>query len=307
MRQTFADTMYEVGLIEPKLVVLLGDISHFIMQPFAKACPGRFYNIGICEQTIISMAAGLAHVGFRPVVHTIAPFIVERGLEQIKMDFCYQGLGGTLVSVGSAFDYSTHGCSHHCYGDLALMKALPQTQVVCPAMPNELNLLFKETYANDKLTYFRLPEHKHGVVIADEKIRLGEAVVVKTGKDLTIVALGSTLKTVMESLPGLEEHGLDAEIIYPHTIKPFDGEAVAESVSKTRRCLVIEEHTQFGGVGDEVVRAVHGLDHLKMAFINIPDQFLHGYGHYDEQREFLGMTPENLVKQAVLLCGGGQN
>jgi transketolase len=307
MRQTFADTMHEVGLVDPKLVVLLGDISHFIMQPFARACPGRFYNVGICEQTIISMAAGLAHVGFHPVVHTIAPFIIERGLEQIKMDFCYQSLGGTLVSVGSAFDYSTHGCSHHCYGDLALMKALPGTEVVYPAMPNELNLLFKETYANGKLTYFRLPEHKHDVPIRDEEIRLGKAVVVRKGTDVTIVALGSALKTVMESLPALERQGLAPEVIYPHTIKPFDADTIAGSVSRTRRCLVIEEHTQFGGVGDEVMRAIQAVDGVKMTFINIPDRFLHGYGNYEEHRAFLGMTPENVVRQTLLLCGGGQN
>lgn len=99
IRQQFADTMLEVGQNDPNLVVLLGDISHFILQPFAKACPGRYYNVGICEPTIVSMAAGLAKVGFYPVVHTIAPFIVERSFEQIKLDFCYQQLDGNLVTV----------------------------------------------------------------------------------------------------------------------------------------------------------------------------------------------------------------
>lgn len=90
IRQQFADTMLEVGQNDPNLVVLLGDISHFIMQPFAKACPGRFYNIGICEPTIVSMAAGLAKVGFYPVVHTIAPFILERSFEQQKILICHK-------------------------------------------------------------------------------------------------------------------------------------------------------------------------------------------------------------------------
>lgn len=100
MRQEFADTMLEVGQVDAKLVVLIGDISHGILQPFAKACPGRFYNIGICESTIVNMAAGLAKVGLYPVVHTIAPFIVERSFEQIKLDFGYQHLGVNLVTVG---------------------------------------------------------------------------------------------------------------------------------------------------------------------------------------------------------------
>ena len=90
MRSTFADTVLEVGRIDPKLVVLVGDISHFALQPFAEICPDRFYNVGICEPTIVSMAAGLSHTGYHPVVHTIAPFMIERSFEQIKLDFCYQ-------------------------------------------------------------------------------------------------------------------------------------------------------------------------------------------------------------------------
>ena len=154
MRQQFADTMLEVGQADPKLSVLIGDISHFILQPFAKACPGRFYNVGICEPTIISMAAGLSKTGLHPVVHTIAPFIIERSFEQIKLDFCYQGLSGNIVTVGSAFDYANLGCTHHCYDDFALIKSLPRTQIIYPASCAEFDLLFRQTYRNDHLTYF---------------------------------------------------------------------------------------------------------------------------------------------------------
>ena len=142
LRSAFADTMLEVGVSDPELVVLVGDISHFILQPFAEACRGRYYNVGICEQTIVSMASGLAHTGFKPVVHTISPFIIERAFEQIKLDFCYQELGGNLITVGSAFDYTTLGCSHYCYDDFALIKSLPKSQIVYPAMPNEFKKLF---------------------------------------------------------------------------------------------------------------------------------------------------------------------
>lgn len=302
MRQTFADTMLEVGKTDSRLVVLLGDISHFIMQPFAKACPGRFYNVGICEQTIISMAAGLSLAGFHPVAHTIVPFIIERCFEQIKMDFCYQELGGSLVSVGSAFDYSTHGCSHHCYDDIALIKSLPRTQIVYPAMPNELNLLFKQTYDNNQLTYFRLPGAKHGVEIPDDKIVLGKSVLVNSGKDVTIIAVGPQLRTVMDSLSDLDRIGIEAEVIYPHTIKPFDYVSIRESVQKTKKFLVIEEHSQFGGVGEEVMRAVLGINDLRASFINIPDRFIHEYGHYHEHCEALGMTTKNIINEVLNLC-----
>src|SRR3989338_7123572 len=111
LRQEFADTLLEVGKADEDLVVLVGDISHFKLVPFAKECPGRYYNIGICEPTMVNMAAGLSLLGFHPVVHTIAPFIVERSYEQIKLDFGYQKLVLNIMTVGSAFDYSTLGCT----------------------------------------------------------------------------------------------------------------------------------------------------------------------------------------------------
>ncbi len=154
MRQQFVDTMINIGKTDSNLVVLVGDISHFIFQSFAKACPGRYYNVGICEPTIISMAAGLAKTGLYPVAHTIAPFIIERSFEQLKLDFCYQQLGGSIVTVGSVFDYSNLGCTHHCYGDFALLKTLQNTEIIYPACPNEFDTLFRQTYKNNNLTLF---------------------------------------------------------------------------------------------------------------------------------------------------------
>src|SRR3989338_8781678 len=124
LRDTFTNTLHQVGKEDPNLVVLVGDISHFRLLNFAKDCPGQYYNIGICEPTIVNIAAGLSKVGFHPVVHTISPFIVERSFEQLKLDFGYQKLGGNIVTVGSAFDYSSLGCTHHCYNDFALIKTL---------------------------------------------------------------------------------------------------------------------------------------------------------------------------------------
>lgn len=300
MRKTFADTMLEVGREDPGLVVLVGDISHFALQPFAHACPGRFYNVGILEPTIVNMAAGLAIAGFYPVVHTIAPFLVERSFEQIKLDFCYQGLGGTLISVGAAFDYSGLGCSHHCYDDLALIKTLPNTEVVYPAGPNEFRRLFGETYRNGKLTYFRLPGTMHGVDIPDAQIVLGKGIRVRRGRDITILAAGPQLKTVLAAVPALTQLGIEPDILYYPTVKPFDEDLVRESIADTRRLLVIEEHSGYGGLGDEALRATCNQG-ARYAFINIPNHFQRGYGDYAEHCKALGFTPENVVAQSVAL------
>lgn len=303
MRNVFTDAMKEVGGEDPNLVVLVGDISHFALQPFAKVSPGRFYNIGILEPTMVSMAAGLSHAGLNPVAHTIAPFLIERSLEQIKLDFCYQGLGGTLVSVGSAFDYSGLGCSHHCYNDMAAVKGLPNTEVIYPASPLEFTRLFKDTYRNKRLTYFRLPGAKHSVEFKEEQVVLGRGIKVKDGADITLIGAGPQLGTVMAALPGLSSRGIEAEVIYLPALKPFDRDIVRKSLEKTRRLLLLEEHSQFGGFGDEVLRATAGLGEFKASFVQIPDEFQRGYGHYKDHLNKLGFTPENVVRLCAQLLG----
>jgi transketolase len=301
MRNTFADTMLGIGQEDPNLAVLVGDISHYALQPFAEACPGRFYNVGILEPTIISMAAGLASVDLYPVVHTIAPFIVERGFEQLKLDFCYQNLGGSLISVGSAFDYAQLGCTHHCYNDIAMIKSLPNTEVIYPAMPNEFRQLFKQTYKNNKLTYFRLPGTQHEQIIPDEELVLGKGIKLKSGSDITLIGTGPQLKTMMDSISLFNDKGIDAEVLYFPTIKPIDVELVRDSLQKTKCVLVAEEHSQYGGLGDEILRIGSELDSVRYHFVNIPNEFLRGYGSYQIQCQKLGLTPPNIYHQGDLL------
>ena len=303
IRQQFSDTMLEVGQNDPNLVVLLGDISHFILQPFAKACPGRYYNVGICEPTIVSMAAGLAKVGFYPVVHTIAPFIVERSFEQIKLDFCYQQLGGNLVTVGSAFDYSNLGCTHHCYGDFALLKTLPGTQIVYPASPVEFDTLFRQTYRNNFLTVFRIPAHQHGQDFSPDRIQFGKGIKVIAGSNLTIVATGPQLRNALAARDALGDMGWDSEILYIHTIRPLDTDLIRASVSKTRCVLVVEEHMRSGGLGDDVLRAIRDIPNVQYSSLSIPDIFITKYGLHEDHCERLGLTRDGILNQVKVDFG----
>jgi len=299
MRQQFADTMLEVGQKDPNLIVLIGDISHFILQPYAKACSGRFYNVGICEPTIVSMAAGLAKVGFYPVIHTIAPFLIERSFEQFKLDFCYQQLGGNVITVGSAFDYSNLGCTHHCYGDFALLKTLPGTQIVYPASPEEFDVLFRQTYKNEYLTVFRLPGTQHDQEFDTDMIRLGKGIKVRGGSNLTIIPTGPHLKTALDAVESLVSEGWDPEIIYLHTIRPIDTELLLESLRKTKRVCVIEEHMRSGGLGDDVLRLANGIGGLELISLSIPDEFVTTYGSYEDHCRHVGLTSENLINKVV--------
>lgn len=295
MRQEFVDTLLEVGKSDKNLIVLVGDISHFRLLPFVKACPGRYYNIGICEPTLVNMAAGLAILGFYPVIHTIAPFIVERSYEQIKLDFCYQKLGVNIITVGSAFDYSTLGCTHHCYTDFALLKPLPDVQIFFPASALELNILFKQTYNNGKVSYFRVPKCSHDHIFKPSQIVPGKGIKVNEGKDVTIVVTGPQLKIALEAARCLKQEGCDVEVIYMHTIKPFDAELVVNSLQKTKRALVIEEHSRFGGMSDEVLRAVRDINGIKYSSISISDDFIREYGSYEDICEALGFTVNGII------------
>ncbi len=302
LRQEFADTMLEVGKEDPNLIVLIGDISRFLLQPFAIACPDRFYNIGICENTILGMAAGLSKLGFYPVVHTIAPFFVERSLEQIKLDFGYQKLGMNMVCVGSAFDYSNLGCTHHCQNDFALLKGIEDMELVYPASPGEFNALFKQTYADGKPTYFRLPKFTHDYGFSKEDIVFGKGVRVAEGSDVSLIAVGPQLNSALGAAGILKEEGLTADVLYLHTIKPFDWKLINASLEKTGRCVVVEEHSMYGGVFDDVLRFSKDIGDVKYASVNVGERFVREYGTYNEYCERLGLTAGNTALKALSLC-----
>jgi len=299
IRQQFADTMLDVGKEDPNLVVLVGDISHFILQPFAQACPGRYYNVGICEQTILSMAAGMSKIGFHPVVHTIAPFLIERGFEQIKLDFCYQKISGNIITVGSAFDYSNLGCTHHCYGDFALLKTVPGTQIIYPASTAEFDVLFRQAYKNEYLTVFRLPGTQHAQEFDTDDIHLGKGIKVREGSNLTIIPTGPHLKTALDAVEHLVSEGWDPEIIYLHAIRPIDAELLLESLYKTKHVCVIEEHIRSGGLGDDVLRLANGINGLEFISLSIPDEFVTTYGSYEDHCRCVGLTSQNLINKIV--------
>ena len=296
IRQQFADTMLSVGLQDPDLVVMVGDISHGILQPFAKECPGRYYNVGILEPTMMSMGAGMSRTGLYPVIHTIAPFLIERAFEQIKLDFCYHKLHGNIVTVGSAFDYAYLGCTHHCYGDFALLKTLEGVQIVYPSSPIEFDTLFRESYRNSALTVYRVPSSQHDVEFTAKDIRFGKGIKIVNGRDVTLIATGPQLKTAMGARNILANRGCDAEVIYVHTIRPLDEELVLASALITGRVVVIEEHMRSGGLGDDVLRVICRLPGVKFASASIPDMFVRAYGSYDDHCEMLGLSPKGVAE-----------
>ncbi len=278
MRKQFIKSMEELGAENPKLVAVLGDISVFALQKFKEKHPERFFNMGICEQAMVSIAAGLVQQGWIPVVHTIAPFIVERAYEQVKIDVCYQKFGVNLISVGAAFDYTPDGPTHHCWGDFGLMRVLPGMEVLSPGSPAEFDALFRQTYANGNPTYIRISANNHGENIPKEQIKVGKALVLRTGAKATIVATGPRLKAALFAADALG----DVEVVYVHTIKPFDDETVRLSAAKTKNVLTVEEHSISTGLGAAVSEAIEDMAGVRMKRLGVPNNFVSSYGTYDQ-------------------------
>jgi transketolase len=282
MRQQFKDTLLSLAEKDEKLAVLFGDISVFLFRDFAQKFPKRFYNVGICENTLISMAAGLSSQGFHPFVHTIAPFITERSFEQIKLDMCYNEFGGNIVSCGGSFDYAWDGATHHCYTDLAILRLLPGMEVIQPGSKAELDRLIRSQYDNAHPTYYRIAADEHGQHFP---VKFGEGVLVRdSGANATIVTAGPILVNVLKACECLK-----VNILYFHTIKPLD----AQLIARFRHTRILVVHDAFG-----LHEAVCEIPDISASYHGLPDKFFCHYGKLEDIRRAIGLDPAG-IRDAV--------
>lgn len=282
MRKQFKQTLTELVSIDERVVLILGDVSVYLFKEFQEKHSERFYNMGICENTLISVAAGLGSQGFFPFVHSIAPFITERSLEQIKLDLCYNRFGASIVSCGASFDYAWDGASHHAYTDLAILRLLPGMEVMQPGSRKELDLLIRSQYNDGRPKYFRLSDHPHTI---DLPVEFGRAVILKDEKaDVTVMTAGPILGNVFEACQ--EE---DVNLVYFHTIKPID-KLVIQKFQNTKILVV---HDAFG-----LAEAVHEVPNMQVVSHGLPDQFFSYYGTLEKIRQKIGLDVEG-IRQAI--------
>lgn len=286
MRAQFKDTALALAAADERVTVLLGDISHFLFNGFQEKYPQRFFNLGICENALISMAAGMSAQGLIPFVHTIAPFLTERSLEQIKLDMAYNGFGGNIVTSGASFDYAWDGATHHCYTDLAILRLIPGLEVMQPGNKKELDTLLRSQYANGNTSYFRLSDHGHGL---DFPVTFAKANVLKnTEAPVTVMTAGPILAHVMAACVDLP-----VNIVYFNTIKPIDRAVIAHF--RHTRILVI--HDAFG-----LHEAINEVPGLNTRYYGLPDEFCIWYGTVHDIREKIGLQPTqifNYVKAEI--------
>ena len=278
MRKQFRDTIMDLAKYDDKIVMVLGDVSVYLFNDFKEKYLDRFYNMGICENTLISVAAGLSSQGFFPFVHTIAPFVTERSFEQIKLDMCYNQFGANIVSCGASFDYAWDGATHHSYTDLAILRMLPHIEVIHPGSRKEVDILIRSQYNNGKTTYFRLSDHPHDI---DVPVEFGKGVVLRdSGSDVTVMTAGPILGNVMEAC-----RDLDVNLVYFHTIKPIDKEIISRF--KSSEILVI--HDAFG-----LYEAICEVPNLSVSYHGMPDEFCTWYGTLHDVRKKIGLDTESI-------------
>lgn len=292
LRAQFAKTVHEVSHSDDEIVVVVGDISHGIFKPFANDYPSRYFNIGICEPSMISVCAGLSKVGLNPIVHTIAPFLIERSFEQIKLDFEYQQQSGNFISVGGTFDYSQLGCSHHCYSDVSMLKQLPSTKIFMPGSPDEFDIIFRANYKKPGIKYYRLTENPHG---HDTTINsdCSSGLLVRTGEDLTIVTTGSQLKTANSVCEMLLEEGIHSDLIYLPQIWPFEASLIRKSCRKSKTLFVISELHENAGLYDQCLKSTFDLNLSVASGFEIKN-FIREYGTFEELCRVAGLEPSTI-------------
>ena len=237
---------------------------------------------------MISMASGLALEGYRPIVHTIAPFIVERGYEQIKINLGYQNTNVTLVSVGASFDYADLGCTHHCYGDISALRLIPNLEIYIPGNSSELRQLMNATISNTSPKYFRLSnqEHTQKLIVTPGEINL----IRKAKNNKYVFVTGHLLDDVLENT--------EIGILYVSTLSHITNESknVIEELFDTNTILYsIESQFKSGGLGDLISETFNQYVNR----IGLDRKFLTNYGSYNDLREDAGISKEQILNKLL--------
>jgi transketolase len=284
MRKQLVKTVGDILDLNIKTTLLLGDIGVFGFRKSFESHPDRVFNIGILEQSTISLASGMSSIGLIPIVHTIAPFLVERSLEQLKIDFGYQSLNGNFITIGNSYDYSALGPTHHCPGDVQQLLTIPNMEIIVPGCSHEFDLLFKETYNNGNPTYFRLSEYENDIKY---DVKFGKALKIKDGSKATVICIGNLLQTVLEVC-----QDLDVTLLYYTTINPFDFDTLIENFNE--KIIVFEPYYE-GALNYKISKSLNNKKY-NITNVGVPHVFLTNYGTKKEHDRNLGLDKIGIKK-----------
>ncbi len=301
MRNAFADEIVKLAATNPKIVLLSGDIGNRLFEPFKAKFPNRFYNCGVAEANMASMAAGMAMCGLRPVTYTITPFNTTRCLEQIRDDICYHNVPVLIVGTGAGLSYASLGCTHHSCEDISFLKSIPNMTVLGPGDAMELRSLLRLSFDWQGPIYMRIGKTGEPVIHpSPPEIVIGKGYTVQKGEDLCLISTGNMLPLALDVVGILNELGLKSEVISMHTVKPLDNALLTELIHRFSLLVTIEEHSLIGGLGSAIAEWIvdQSISTPLMRF-GTQDRFSHPIGSQQYVRELLGLTPKSIANRIL--------
>lgn len=307
----YGKVICELAAKDPKVVGITADLAKSTKIGALEAdFPDRLFNVGIAEQNMFGVAAGMATTGLIPFASTFAIFTSMRGLDQVHTDICYQNLNVKMIATHAGLSFGQAGSTHHCTEDVGIMRTMANCRIIVPADGMETANAIMAAYENEGPFYIRINRGYDMPVYESTEygFELGKAVQMTEGTDLTIIAMGSCVHRAREAAKILEKvDGVKARVLNMHTIKPIDRDAIIKAVTDTKRIITVEDHNIIGGLGSAVSDVVAELGKpCVVRKLGVPDEFsvigLHedlmshyGYdtnGIADKAREIMGVVIE---------------
>ncbi|MBI5804124.1 hypothetical protein HY450_02680 [Candidatus Pacearchaeota archaeon] len=301
MRTSFIKNLEEMAEEDEKIYLLTGDLGFSVLENFQRKFPKRYYNIGVAEQAMSDIAAGLALSGRTVFTYSIASFATMRCFEQIRNDIAYHNLKVRIVGVGSGFSYSSYGLTHHSLSDISLMRSLPNMTVIAPGDPFEVDRAMKESKKINGPIYLRLGKKGEPILHKeDTEFAIGKGIIIREGQDATLISTGNMLESTLNVREKLLEKNISARVISMHTIKPIDKSLILESAEKTGDVYSVEEHNIIGGLGSAVAEVLSE-SNLQCRFhrFGVRDRFCECAGDTDYVRGIFGISEKEILKKIL--------
>ncbi len=301
-RKAFAEALESLAEADPRILAVTNDsIGSSNITGFRQRFPGRFVNVGIAEQDLIGVSAGLANGGKIPFVCGAACFLTARSLEQVKVDMAYGRANVKMCGTSSGLAYGPLGPTHHSVEDLAWTRAIPNLTIIVPADPEETRQAVRAIAATDGPVFLRVsrmpvPE----LHPADYRFRIGRAVKVREGRDVTLIALGTMVARALEAARSLEGAGVSARVLNMATLAPLDTEAIVAAAEETGAIVTVEEASVHGGLGGAVAEVVVGSRPVPMRILGVPGVFA-PTGSTEWLLEHFGLTAGGISAAALEL------
>lgn len=300
MRNAFADEITRIGREDPRVVLLAGDIGNKLFDKFKENSSSRFFNCGVAEANMMSVASGMALSGLRPVVYTITPFTTTRCFEQIRVGVCYHDAPVTIVGTGSGLSYAELGPTHHSLEDMAILRTLPGMTVLAPCDAMELRHLLRAALRHNGPVYMRIGKKGEPDIHRSlSSVQIGRAIDIRAGKHVCLIAAGTIAAEALKAADILESAGITVRVVSCHTVKPLDEDMLVEAFRDYPLVAVAEEHGRLGGLAGGIAewRARRKGRHADMLSFGTDDEFMHEVGSQDYARHKFGLTGNMMAEK----------